>query len=1520
MTYHRELEYTSNVDRVVGIQFSLISPEEIRERSVAEITTQETYEGDNPKVGGLFDPRMGVLDHGKICPTDGLDNRFCPGYFGHIDLAVPVFHIQFLNNIIRTMKSICWRCSSCLIDPTQTDIAKALLKKRGIHRSTYIYNETKSVNRCGEKNDNGCGALQPNNIKKDSSSIGKISAEWKATSKDDGSRDKKVVWLADDILKILKRVSIQDAEAMGFSRYWCQPHWMICTVLPVPPPSVRPSVRNDANTRMEDDLTHKLCDIVKTNRILKQKIEGDAPKNVVDEWTQLLQYHIATLIDNSQPGVPPAQQRSGRPLKSIRERLRSKEGRVRGNLMGKRVDFSARSVITPDPNIEIDELGVPKKIAKNLTFPEKVTKYNQEFLTKLVQKPGTYDIWPGAKSIKRVSSGQIISLKHIQTESLELDIGDLVNRHLLDGDIVLFNRQPSLHRMSMMAHRVRVMDFNTFRLNVSVTTPYNADFDGDEMNMHVPQSIQTAIEIQSLALVTTQIITPAQNKPIISFVQDTLLGSYIFTQYAQYFTHQQAVDLLNTCKIFDGDIPPPDLLAGTSIEDLPAWFPQYRYSRYLHDSKLIMSLWSGRALLSIAIPDINLRKANSSYDDSPDAHKFQNLVEIKNGVITNGIFDKAILGGKEGGLIHLTYNEYGRNMAKTLLDGVQAMITKFVLSSAFTIGIGDLIANRSAMREMEEVIYKKKRAVIDIIESVHNGVLENNSGKPLSDEFEIQVNKFLNQAVNDAGNIAVTQLPSDNRMVSIVKSGSKGSVLNIGQMIALVGQQNVDGKRIPYGFTNRTLPHFHKYDDGPSARGFVENSFMKGLSPHEFFFHAMGGREGVIDTAVKTSETGYIQRKLVKAMEDLKINSDLTVRNSNGSIVQFLYGEDGINPLKIERQTIPTMKMTQSEIRDNYYLDIDDKSSLDKYFTVEIVAELQIDTNRDIFQKVYQNLLTDKEYLITSVFHRIYESSVPIPLNIQRYCHNSCEKFPNITDGKSDLSPIRVVEAISTLRQKCQITNHNPANRLFFTVVNAYLSPIYLAKRFKMSSLAFDDLCETILYNYQSCIEHSGTCVGIIAAQSIGEPATQMTLNTFHFAGIGSKSEVVRGVPRLKEIISVSKNLKSPSLTVFLRDDFSTNKELATSVLNNIEITTIRDITLSSNIYFDPPTSTNLTTLPEDEGLLKIYKEFQDDGLIEIDTSKTENHWLLRFEFDRAKMIDKQLQMIDIYHAIYSKFNKDGRDSDDIKCVFSDDNASNLIFRIKCLIHQEENNDCDEDDMISCLLTLENSILNDIILKGVKGIDKASMSKELNYLMKVDHEFTKVPQWVIDTNGTNLLDVMGHPDVDFTRTISNDIHEIYELLGIEAAREAIINEMTELLSFDGTYINYRHISVLSDIMTNRGALMSIDRHGINKSDRGPLAKCSFEETPDIISKAAIFGEYDRVNGVSANIMLGQEVKIGTGCVDVLFDESFYNQRQETLIEADTTPQSIIDDPSLKSTEHDYCAQDNFGFSFTDEHL
>ena len=459
---------------------------------------------------------------------------------------------------------------------------------------------------------------------------------------------------------------------------------------------------------MEDDLTHKLCDIVKTNRTLKNKLENGATQKVIDEWYQLLQYHVATFVDNTIPGIPPAQQRSGRSLKSIKERLKSKEGRVRGNLMGKRVDYSARSVITPDPNISINELGVPEDVAKNLTFPDIVTPYNKELLQSIVRNG--YNKYPGAKSIKRKVDGKIISLKVINSKNLTLELGDIVNRHLIDGDIVLFNRQPSLHKMSMMGHRIKVLPYKTFRLNVSVTTPYNADFDGDEMNMHVPQSIQTSVELENLALVQTQIITPAQHKPIIALVQDSIIGSYLFTRYDNLLRKTEVLDLLAWVPSFTGTLPAPDFSKDTPQQDLPAWFPVYKYSFYRHPGSrkylLQHDLWSGRTLFSLIIPNISLVKKNmtSNFSDT-----VQNTVVIESGKVLDGVFDKSILGTKEQGLVHIIYNQYGMDRARQFLDDAQNLITNWMLMCGFSVGLGDLIPDAESDQKMIDIIEEKKK-------------------------------------------------------------------------------------------------------------------------------------------------------------------------------------------------------------------------------------------------------------------------------------------------------------------------------------------------------------------------------------------------------------------------------------------------------------------------------------------------------------------------------------------------------------------------------------------------------------------------------------------------------------------------------------------------------------------------------------------------------------------------------------------------------------------------------------------
>jgi DNA-directed RNA polymerase II subunit RPB1 len=454
---------SSDYETIVGVQFSIFSPEEIERRSVVEITNEKTYEGNNePKIGGLFDPRMGVLDNGKTCRSCGQTNHKCPGHFGHYRLTRPVYFIQFLPMVMNVLRCVCVRCSKLLIDK---ELHKSALVKKGEARWREVMEASEKIVRCGQETEDGCGAAQPEKYTRDG--IASIYAHY----------EQKQLLEVEYVHRLFRKITDEDVDFIGLSRHWCRPDWMICTVLPIPPPQVRPSVVQDNNQRSEDDLTHKLFEIIKNDRTLLQKIENNAAKSVIDEWTNVVQYHVATLVDNQIPGVAPSAQRSGRPLKSIQQRLGSKEGRIRYNIQGKRVEFSARSVITPDPNISIGELGVPLEIAMNLTIPERVTAFNREKLYKLVQNGA--DKYPGAKTVVR-PDGRMISLKHVNASEIVLRNGDVVNRHLLDNDIVLFNRQPTLHKMSMMAHRVKVLPYKTFRLNVLVTRPYNADFDGDK--------------------------------------------------------------------------------------------------------------------------------------------------------------------------------------------------------------------------------------------------------------------------------------------------------------------------------------------------------------------------------------------------------------------------------------------------------------------------------------------------------------------------------------------------------------------------------------------------------------------------------------------------------------------------------------------------------------------------------------------------------------------------------------------------------------------------------------------------------------------------------------------------------------------------------------------------------------------------------------------------------------------------------------------------------------------------------
>lgn len=1432
--------------QIIGLQFSILSPEEIRKGSVAEITSRDTYINNKPVINGLFDPRMGVLEPGYICPTDGLDYMQTPGYFGHLELARPLFYIQYLPTVLKIIKCVCIKCSKLLISKSKY---KHILEMSSEERWNFVFELTKKIKRCGEDTDDGCGCKQPSKIRKEG--LATIIAEWDNI---DGlttdNSDKLTMLLTPEILvKNFKRISDEDVSFMGFSPIWSRPNWMICQVLAIPPPAVRPSVKHDSQQRSEDDISHIIVNIIKANKTLQEKIQTNASSNVINDWTTVLQYYVAMMVDNKIPGAAPMAQRSGRPLKSIKERLNGKHGRVRGNLMGKRVDFSARTVITPDPNIGAQELGIPMKIAKNITKPVTVNKLNKKFLEKLIQNGP--DVHPGAKILEK-KNGDNISLRYVDRDSIKLEYGDIVHRHMMDGDIILFNRQPTLHRMSMMGHIARIMPVgDTFRMNVADTKPYNADFDGDEMNLHMPQEVESESELKNLAAVTWQIVSPANNSSIVGIFQDSLLGSYRFTRENINFTPRQAMNLLMAFNKVDINT----LLTKKTITNFD--------------------------ILSQILPLMTLKYKTKGFKEKDDYKTSNAVLEIVNGKYLRGQLDKGILGGGTIGMLQRICNDFGNHESINFINNLQNIVTEYMKSSAYSVGISDLIADENTNTAISSVISKKKMEVKNLIDQTHLGIFENKSGKTDEEEFETQVNNILSRAVNDAGKIGRESLSKENRFVIMVNAGSKGSDLNISQMISCLGQQNVDNKRIPYGFEHRTLPHFTKYDDSPAARGFVENSFISGLTPEELFFHAMGGRIGIIDTAVKTSQTGYIQRRLIKGLEDLKVEYDMTVRNNQNKIIQFAYGEDGFDPVRVESQMLPFVKMSLEELYAHYNSPVTNgkDKSYTAYFQKAVLTRMN-KQSKDLIQRIDDLIkwnITTRDDIAQFVFSSRENDKVNMPVGFVHIINNVQGQTFITANSIVDITPLEALDLIDAGYKKIDALYHIKPTMLFKALYYYYLNikDLLFVKRFNKQNLLI--LIETIVTTYKKAIIAPGEMVGMIAAQSIGEPTTQMTLNTFHFAGVASKSNVTRGLPRIEEILSLSENPKQPACTIYLHPNEEQNQENAKKLLHRIEHTKLNVVVDSIQICFDPDDASTL--IQEDKTTMEQYKEFEDmvnecvGGAGGADEpTATKSKWVIRMDLNIEEMLDRNITMNDIHFAIKNTY-KDG-----VSCVFTDYNSDKLVFRLRLnsVISAKKKNSqksLDQSDEIYLLKGFQDELLNKLVIRGVKRIEKVIPRKILDSLILEEGVYTKKETWVIDTVGTNLMDLLSLDYIDTTRTYTNAIQEIYDVFGIEAARQSILNEISEVLEFDGAYINYHHLSVLCDRMTcnDKGGMVSIFRHGINKDNIGPIAKASFEETPEMFFKAARHAELDNMRGVSANVMCGQEGYYGTSAFQVVLD-------------------------------------------------
>ncbi len=850
---HQPIEFENPVyKRVKDLQFGVLSPKMIKKMASVKIVTPELYDKEGyPVDGGLMDIRLGVIDPGLRCKTCGSRLKECVGHFGYISLARPIIHLNFTPVILTMLRCTCRECGRILIEQDKLDKFGDKLKQFGKEKGEEVMRKKvkdiilKTTSKTGSKCPHCKAKQQKVIIEKPTSFF---------------EEDKRISPI--EIRTRLEKITDSDVEFFGLNYSTARPEWMVLTVLPIPPVTMRPSITLETGERSEDDLTHKLGDIVRINQRLFENINAGAPEIIVEDLWDLLQYHVTTFFDNEVAQLPPARHRSGQPLKTLTERIKSKEGRIRHNLVGKRTNFSARTVISPDPMLQINEVGVPEIMAFKLTVPEKVTEWNSQYLKKFIENgPKKY---PGANYVVRPDGKKKkLTEETIEQALEELQPGYVVERHLMDGDIAIFNRQPSLHRMSMMAHHVRVLPYKTLRLNPAVCFPYNADFDGDEMNLHIPQTEEAMAEAEILMLVDTQLISPRYGLALIGCIQDAISGNYILTQKAFSMKREEALDILLQIGVTDiSKLPKKDILTGKEI-----------FSAILPD-------------------DFNYNGKSKSIEE-PE-------LVIENGKLVSGVMDKNNLGEGSGMLLRNIHKKYGQQGAVDFIGKVFRLGIAILMKRGFTTTVSDTDLPEKIDNDIKLLLDVSRQEVSQLIQAYKEGTLESFPGRTLRETLELKIMEVLNRARNEAGLIVLRNADRKSHTMLMALSGARGTTINLAQMAATVGQQALRGKRIEKGYTNRTLSCFEKNDMGPEAHGFIKSCFKKGLSPSEFFFQAMVGRDSLMDTALRTPKSGYLYRRLANAMQDLKIEYDNTVRDASKRIVQFKYGEDGIDVSKSE--------------------------------------------------------------------------------------------------------------------------------------------------------------------------------------------------------------------------------------------------------------------------------------------------------------------------------------------------------------------------------------------------------------------------------------------------------------------------------------------------------------------------------------------------------------------------------------------------------------------------------------------
>ncbi|ODM18657.1 hypothetical protein SI65_05274 [Aspergillus cristatus] len=1306
----------------------------------------------------------------------------------------------------------------------------------------------------------------------------------------------------------------------------------------VPPNKYRPAAAQGPGLIMEAQQNTAFTQILKNCDIINQ-ISKERESAGSDSVTRMRDYRdllhaivqlqdtVNGLIDRDRSGLSgPAAASAPNGIKQI---LEKKEGLFRKNMMGKRVNFAARSVISPDPNIETNEIGVPLVFAKKLTYPEPVTNHNfWEMKQAVINGPDKY---PGAAAIEN-ELGQVTNLKFKSLDERTALANQLlapsnwrmkgsrnkkVYRHLTTGDVVLMNRQPTLHKPSIMGHRARVLpNERTIRMHYANCNTYNADFDGDEMNMHFPQNELARSEAMMLADANHQYLVATSGKPLRGLIQDHISMGTWFTCRDSFFDEEDYYQLLYSC------LRPEN--SHTITERIQLVGPTVIRPK---------RLWTGKQVITTILKNImppgraglNLKSKSSTPGDRWGEGNEEGTVIFKDGEMLCGILDKKQVGPTAGGLIDSIHEIYGHEIAGRLIGILGRLLTRFLNMRAFTCGIDDLRLTKEGDRVRKEKISQASSIGREV--ALKYVTLDQTKVPDEDAELQRRLEEVLRDddkqgGLDSVSNARTAKLSSEitaaclpkglvkqfpqNQMQSMTISGAKGSGVNANLISCNLGQQVLEGRRVPVMISGKTLPSFRAFDTNPMAGGYVCGRFLTGIKPQEYYFHAMAGREGLIDTAVKTSRSGYLQRCLIKGMEGLKAEYDTSVREvSDGSIVQFLYGEDGLDITK------------QVHLKDFDFLASNHRSVLSSVNLTSDFHNIEksevTEWHKGVMKKVRKGKSDDAKDPVLAHYHpggNFGSTSESFSLALNNYEDNNPDKL---------------------LRDRKNLVDGVIGKKAFETLMNM---------------------------KYLKSVVDPGEAVGIVAGQSIGEPSTQMTLNTFHLAGHSAKN-VTLGIPRLREIVmTASANIMTPTMTLILNEEIP--KDQASRFAKAISKLSIAEVVdkvqvreriaagqgyAKAKVYdvevtFFPPeeytaeyaiNTKDVQNTLQKKFIPKLVKLTRAELKKRIDEKSIKSHSAAQPEIGVSVGTIEQAQGPDREDEPADDDVED--DEDDAKRARGGQNRSNQVSyegpedEEVNMVRQQDASEDDEDDEdhsgapstkkqdvemtdaadddpdtdeqikreddikgkyaevtqfkfnpnkgISCTVQLQYDISTPklLLLPLVEDAARNAVIQSIPGLGDctfVEADPVKGEPAHVITDGVNLLAMRDYQDIIKPHSLyTNSIHHMLKLYGVEAARASIVREMSEVFEGHSISVDNRHLNLIGDVMTQSGDFRAFNRNGLVKDSSSPLAKMSFETTVGFLKDAVLERDFDNLASPSSRIVAGRSGTVGTGGFDVL---------------------------------------------------